>query len=433
LIRKRKILLAAILIALMGLDPGAMENNGSSTDKLIPSNVRLINAVSSYEEFAGFERVINSFINRWEIAGASVAVAKDGKLIYAHGFGYSNRESGELVEPYNKFRIASISKLVTAVAVMKLQEEGKLSVHSRVFGPDGILNDSIFSSPKDKRVFGITVGHLLSHSGGWTTRWGDQMFMPMVVAEKMGVKPPADIKTIIRFALDKNLHFTPGSGTSYSNLGYAILGLVVERASGMPYSDYCRNNVLAPLGIHDMLIGKNTDSVKLPYEVKYYEPLGAPLKPSIYNPDIQVPSSNGGNDIEALGGAGAWVATAPDLMRLLLAIDGFQSRPDFLSSESIDFMTDTKNGYAPVGWRTTLVDGTWWRTGTFPGTACMMKRQPDGTSWVVLLNSSAWNGPEISADINYMMARALAHVKRFPEKDLFEYSVPIPLLDDIKH
>jgi hypothetical protein len=94
-------------------------------------------------------------------------------------------------------------------------------------------------------------------------------------------------------------------------------------------------------------------------------------------------------------------------------------------------MTDTNNGFAPVGWKTTFLDGTWWRTGTFPGTAGMLKRQSDGTAWVVLLNTSAWNGPEISTDINYMMTRALSQVKIWPDRDLFNYSLPVPLNDDL--
>ena len=69
----------------------------------------------------------------------------------------------------------------------------------KVFGPDGILNDPYFSEPKDKRVYGITVEHLLSHEGGWTQRYGDQMFMPVVIAQKMGVPTPVDTKTIVQF------------------------------------------------------------------------------------------------------------------------------------------------------------------------------------------------------------------------------------------
>jgi CubicO group peptidase (beta-lactamase class C family) len=429
--RYKKIILVTLLVAIISYDPGAIERGLAFTDKLVPGNVRLVNSMSERAEFSGMERTIRSFMHRWEIAGASVAVSKNGQLIYAKGFGLADKQNNILTEPYNKFRIASISKLITAVAIMKLQEDGKLSVSDRVFGPDGILNDPFYSDPRDKRVYGITVAHLLSHEGGWSTRFGDQMFIPFVVSESMGVNSPVDTKTIVRFALNKGLHFTPGTGKAYSNLGYAILGLVIEKVTGMSYSDYCRKAILEPIGIFDMTLAHNLPSEKAPYEVTYYEPGDAYLKRSIYGTGDQVQASYGGNDIEALGGAGAWLATAPDLIKLLLAIDGFDTRKDILSPESIRFMTDSNNGYAPVGWKTTIYDGTWWRTGTFPGTAGMMKRQPDGIAWVVLLNTSAWNGPEISSDINYMMARALSMTKVWPQRDLMEFSLPVPLNSDL--
>ncbi len=136
-------------------------------------------------------------------------------------------------------------------------------MEDKVFGPDGILNDPYFDDPKDKRVYDITVEQLLSHEAGWTQRYGDQMFMPLVVAEKMGVKPPVDTKTIVRFALDKRLHYTPGMGRAYSNLGYSVLGLVVEKVSGMSYEKYCRKAILEPLGIYDMTIAGNLHLKKL--------------------------------------------------------------------------------------------------------------------------------------------------------------------------
>jgi hypothetical protein len=145
-----------------------------------------------------------------------------------------------------------------------------------------------------------------------------------------------------------------------------------------------------------------------------------------------VPPCYGGNDITALGGAGAWIATTPDLMRLLLAVDGFNSRPDILSNESIRFMTDGNNGYAPVGWKATVMDGTWWRTGSFPGSAGMMKRQSDGISWVVLFNTSAWNGPDIYSYISNMMNKVVAKIDPWPQYDLFAYSLPTPLKTSLK-
>lgn len=427
--RISKILFVTLLFLLVSFNPGpgARESTSILVDKLVPNNIRLTNKISSGSEFNGIEKVVNSFLHRWSIAGASMAIAKDGKLIFAQGFGYADTALKTETEPYSQFRIASISKLVTATAIMKLQEEGRLSINDTVFGPRGILNDSFYGEPKDKRVYNITVAELLSHEGGWTQRYGDQMFMPLVVAEKMGIKPPVDTKTIVKFALSKRLNYTPGTARAYSNLGYSILGLIVEKVSGMPYEDYCRKTIFESLGIYDMKIAGNLPSEKNPFEVTYYEPSDVALKPSIYGTGEMVTPSYGGNDIRALGGAGAWVATAPDLMRLLLAVDGFSTRPDILSRQSISFMTDNNNGFAPVGWKATIMNGTWWRTGSFPGSAGMMKRQSDGISWVVLFNSSAWNGPEIYSYISNMMNKAISKIDPWPDNDLFNYSVPVPL------
>ena len=425
--RKSRILLITLLLLLVSSNPGAQENSFELIDKLVPNNIRLTNDISSGTEFAGVEKTVNSFLRKWSIAGASIAIAKDGKLIYAHGFGYADTASKTEAQPYSQFRIASISKLVTAVGIMKLQEEGKLALTDSVFGSKGILNDTFYGEPKDKRVYKINVAELLSHEAGWTQRYGDQMFMPLVVAEKMGVKPPVDTKTIVKFALEKRLQYIPGTGKAYSNLGYSILGLVIEKVTGMSYEDFCRKTILEPLGIYDMKIAGNLPSEKAPFEVTYYEPADVVLKPSIYGTGEMVTPSYGGNDIRALGAAGAWVATAPDLMRLLLAVDGFKTRPDILTDQSIRFMTENDNGFAPVGWKGTVMDGTWWRTGSFPGSAGMMKRQSDGISWVVLFNSSAWNGPEIYSYISNMMNHAISKIDFWPDYDLFSYSLPIPL------
>jgi CubicO group peptidase (beta-lactamase class C family) len=432
LIRSGKILIVSGLFLLVTVNPGARENNVTVINKLIPANVRITNNSPVEQDFPDAEKIINSFLRKWSIAGASVAIAKEGRLIFAKGFGVTDTVSMTETQPYNQFRIASISKLVTASAIMKLSEEGRLSLKDKVFGPDGILNDPYFADPRDKRVYDITVEQLLAHEGGWSQRYGDQMFMPILVAEKMNVKPPADTKTIVRFALDRRLQYTPGKGRAYSNLGYSILGLVIEKVGGMPYEQFCKEELLEPLGIYDMTIAGNLCTEKAPLEVTYYENSDLVLKPSIYGTGEMVTPRYGGNDIRALGGAGAWIATAPDLMRLVLALDGFPTRPDILSSESIRFMTDNSNGYAPVGWKTTVMDGNWWRTGSFPGTSGMIKRQPDGTAWIVLINTSTWNGPEIYSYISSMMNRVLSKIGSIPDYDLLSYSLPLPLKSEIK-
>jgi CubicO group peptidase (beta-lactamase class C family) len=398
---------------------------------MVPGVMRLTNSESSGVEFEGCSPVIEDFMKKWAIQGASVAIAKDGRLVYARGFGFADTAAGIETQPYSKFRIASVSKLVTATAIMNLCEEGRLSPHDKVFGSEGILNDSCFCDPRDKRVFNITVAHLLSHEGGWSQRYGDQMFMPQVIARQMKTDLPVDLSTIVRFALSKRLHFNPGSGRSYSNLGYSILGLLIEKISGLPYEEYCRTAIFEPLGIYDMVSGRNLQDQKAPFEVTYYEPAGMPLRPSVYGTGEMVPVRYGGNDVETLGAAGSWLATGPDLLRLVLAIDGLNYNEDFLSEESIRFMTEVNNNFAPVGWKTTYNDGNWIRTGSFAGTAAMIKRQPDGISWVVLLNSSAWNGPGIHSYINRMMSRLLSQIGEWPEYDLFDNSLPLPIRMEI--
>ncbi|MCT4589830.1 MAG: beta-lactamase family protein [Carboxylicivirga sp.] len=376
--------------------------------------------LSENEEFAHLEKQINRFMRREVLKGASLAIAKDGKLVYAKGFGYADAEKQSPVEPHHLFRVASISKLVTAAGVMRLHEQGGISLDDKVFGVNGILNDSIYLSYRDKRVEQITVRHLMEHSGGWTTRWGDQMFMPTIVARSLNKALPISKSDIIRFVLNKRLHFTPGQSSYYSNLGYMILGEVIAKASGMDYEKYIQTNLLYPLGIFDMQIGGSHMHERAELEVKYYEPT-----PTFYVADYtglegEVLRTYGGNDMHALGAAGGWIASSTDLMKLLLAIDGFESPSDILEEESVTCMVDSKeNHYGPLGWRR-IRSNTWYRTGTLAGTSALMARKDNGISYVVLFNTGSWKGPALANDIARTMDRGLKPIKNWPEYDLYE-------------
>ncbi|NOU59043.1 serine hydrolase domain-containing protein [Marinifilum caeruleilacunae] len=382
---------------------------------------RISNTLSDCVETERAERLINRFLKKWEVAGATVAVVKDQKLLYAKGFGYADLENEIKVEPSHIFRIASVSKLITATAIMKLQEEGKLKMNDYVFGEHGILNDSIYSKIKDKRSKRITVEHLLRHSAGYSSKYGDPMFLPLSIAKKMKVEPPISAETTIQFALSRRLHFTPGSRGGYSNLGYVMLEKVVEKASGQDYEEYVKKQILNPAGIFDMHLGKSLETDHYANEVKYYEQSNA-IKVSAFDGSGKtVFRSNGGNNIEALGGAGGWVASAAELMKFLLAIDGDDSHPDILSKKSIAYMTTpNKNGHSPIGWKGTRTK-TWWRTGTLAGSSALMKHQVDGYSFVIVTNASTWRGSDFTRDLNVLMRRVLRSVKEWPERDLFNH------------
>jgi len=383
------------------------------------SSLHISNAFSDKEEFEVIDHNVERFLRRNNLAGASLSIAKDGKVVFAKGYGFADKERSISVQPYNLFRIASVSKLVTAVAIMKLVEFDSLSLESKVFGINGILNDSSYLSYKDKKVEQITVRQLLNHSAGWTNRWGDPMFMPNVISSKLKKDYPIKGKDIIEFMLQKSLHYPPGTMSSYSNFGYTVLEQVIEKASGMDYEMFVKTHVLYPLEIFDMQIGKSYLSERLDLEVKYYEPQENFFVPDYMGKQEDVLRSYGGNDIKTLGAAGGWVSSSTDLLKLVLAIDGFDNPKDILSKESIKEMISIELlGGSPLGWRGVKEGKYWYRTGTLAGTAALVVRKDDGLTYVIIFNSSSWKGPEFANDIKYMMDYTLAKVDEWPKYDL---------------
>lgn len=391
--------------------------------RLLPAAEIFCNNFSELPETRKMDRTIERFMRKWEIRGASFALMKDDKLLYAKGYGYADFEQQIPTETSHIFRIASISKLITAAGIMKLVEDGRLHLDAPVFGPTGILNDSIFSVIRDPRAQQITVEHLLRHKAGFTTVHGDPMFCSVDIARKMNVPPPADLNTIIRFVLSRRLRYVPGTSTAYSNIGYGILSKVIEKVSGTTYENYIRENILYPAGCFDMHLGHDLYEDKHENEVRYYETADEELIPACDGSKRLVPKYYGGNHIEALSGAGAWVASPIELLRFLAVIDGESRIKDILKPETIARMTAFSFDSLPIGWMHVSYNGDCTRTGTLSGTSALLKKQHNGYSWIFVTNTSSWKGSKFPSYINQMITQALSTVPQWPEKDLFELQI----------
>ncbi len=366
------------------------------------------------------DAALERFRSQNGLKGISVAIVKDEKLVFAKGYGFSNLQTKQSVAPTNLFRLASVSKLITAVAVMKLVESGKITLESKVFGKNGILNDEAFLHIKDKRLEKITVRNLLNHSGGWTQHYGDLAFLPKTVSKGVGDPLPVGIDSYIKFVTTHKVHFEPGSNSVYSNLGYLILGKVVAQVSGMDYESYVKVAVLKPAGIHDMRLGKSFIEDAFPNEVSYYQPEDGKPTEAFDGSGRIVPKIYGGNDIHLLGSAGGWLASSVDLMKLIVVIDNEPAVKDILSAESINQMTKVDpKGLNPLGWRGTKANGEWWRTGTLAGASALVKRLPNGVSWVILSNTSNYKGPHLAKEMDKVMSHILLKVKNWPDYNLF--------------
>lgn len=391
---------------------------------------RLTNEMSDRQEFAVLDRTVERFLKKWHINGASLAIAKDGRLIYAKGFGYADVGQKKKVEPYHIFRVASVSKLVTATAVMKLVEEGRLSLNDKVFGAEGILNDPVFSEICDARAPQITVKHLLEYSGGWLPRWGDPVFMSKHIAAARRVPLPVSVDDIIAFVLSKRLHFNVGSYSSYSNVGYVMLGRVVEKVTGMSYEDYVHSALLVPMGITNMCLGNSYPKDFYRDEVSYYDVWDAKPVMAFDNPNAKVYKPNGGHDIRTLGAAGGWVSSPAELVRFALCVDGSSTVPDVLQPSSVDQMVHNDSGFDPLGWR--VVNARQWlRTGTLAGTSAALAHDTAGYTWAFVTNTSSWKGSIFSLKIEATISNLIA--RESPKwsgltYDLFTNErIPIPL------
>lgn len=383
------VILSFVLLSQCENRPEVIHNNIAPVFQKAIAQQVLDNELSDYPPMKKADSLVNAYLDTFQLKGASMAIVKDGRLVYAKGYGYADAENKEKVHPGHKFRIASVSKLITAVAIMKLVDEKKFSLSDTVFGKNGILNDKLYTTARDPRMYHITIKQLLNHTAGWCRRCvGDPMFRAREVARKLRVKSPPNLDDITKFVFARRLWHTPGTEFGYSNYGYAILGKVVEKITGKSYEQYVQD-LLSPLGIKGIHLSKNLLKDRAPLEVKYYEGKNVPRTRSVYNYREKVPRMYGGNNLDALGGAGAWIASPTDLMKLVMAIDGKSTVPDILSKKIVNQMMRPEEGdnQLVLGWRRCNLTGCW-RTGSIGGSDAVVTTLNNGISWAFIVNSS---------------------------------------------
>jgi CubicO group peptidase (beta-lactamase class C family) len=348
------------------------------------------------EELRAMQATAAAFMNKHAVPGLSVAVAKAGRLVYAEGFGLADKESNEKVTPSHLFRIASVSKPLTSVAIFRLLEAGKLNLSDKVFGPKGILGTTCGEPPYLPYLEDVTLEQLLTHTaGGWQNDGADPMFS----------HPAMDHQQLISWTIaHQALKHPPGEQYAYSNFGYCVLGRVIEKLSGQAYEKYVCEQVLAPCGIARMRISGNTRSERAPGEVAYYD---------------QNSEAPYGMNVRRMDSHGGWLATPTDLVRFLVRVDGFPAKPDLLKPETIKVMTTASAasaGYAK-GWCVNKFNN-WWHMGSLPGTTTVMVRTSHQFCWAALTNTRKPKS-SLDADLDRLMWDMTGKIKKWPEEDLF--------------
>jgi CubicO group peptidase (beta-lactamase class C family) len=358
-----------------------------------------VNAQTGYysPSLVNFDVAMNNLLKNYDIPGGQLAITYKGRLVYSRGFGFADKSTNEAVCPDNIFRIASLSKQITSITIMHLYEQGRIGLDDIVFGANGILNDSMYQTVLDRRVYDITVNDLLSHQGGIPRSFFD---------------PESEM-----------LDFTPGTNGSYSNTGYVYLGRVIEKITKQDYETYVRDTILAPIGITDMRIGKTLLSNKLPNEVHYYDYPGAPLVPSIFDSTILVPRQYGGTfSVGSSKACGGWVASAQDLCKLMCAVDKFSTRPDILLPSTINTMTTPVHSYlgAPyaLGWFINTTSNNWYHDGGLIGTMAYQARRNTEINYALVVNSNYSSGQYTA--LSSLVGSIIPLITSWPAIDIFD-------------
>jgi CubicO group peptidase (beta-lactamase class C family) len=340
-------------------------------------------ALPTADEKRRLDELATGFLREFKIPGISVAFAHWGSLAYAAGYGLTDVRNKQPVSGESTFRIASISKCFTSVAIYTLVEQGKISLDDRVFGSQGILAHFNVKTTHRDWLESIEVRHLLTHTaGGWSHDPPDPSYMwPELNQEEMLQQ------TISTVALKTQ----PGTNFAYSNIGFLLLGRVIEERSRQHYRDYVRDHVLTPCGITTMFIGENTPNSRR-REVTYY-----------------APEFHGEIDIPRRDSCGAWVATPSDLVRFALHVDGYKDPPDILKGSSIlDMTTPTRaNPRYAKGWSVNQADN-WWHSGKLPGTASILVRTNGGMCWAAMTNRTGDAVDPALDKLMWQMARSVA-------------------------
>lgn len=317
--------------------------------------------------------------------GATILVAKKGKVLYRNAFGMANLELQVPMKPENVFEIGSITKQFTSVSILMLKEEGKLSL-------DDKLSKFIQDYPKGDE---ITVHQLLNHTSGIRSYTGMEEF-------RSKARTDLEPMELINVFKDEPMDFEPGSEYEYNNSAYIILGYIIEQLSGMTYEDYIEKNIFQKLGMTNSFYGSKSEMI--------------PNRASGYQPN-----ENGYNNAEYLSmtlpyAGGSLMSTVDDMLKWEQSIHN--NTLISKDSKNLAFTNTTTNDGKPIyygyGFSIDEINGmpTIEHGGGIFGYTCYGVYAPSEDLYAIVLTNSNGNSP---TDITVEIA-ALALGKPFPKQ-----------------
>ena len=353
-----------------------------------------------------------------DIGAGVLAVMKDDTVLYRRAFGWQDEERNIPLRPDSVMRVASVTKPFTAAAIRHLVSSSAISLDSQVFSgrnsESGILDYNAFGT-RDIRLTDITVNHLLQHRGGWdrdAPGIPDHTYQELQIADEMGIASPPSRVNIVRWIMGQPLQFDPGTDTAYSNIGFLLLGLIVEETSGETLFDYLHANVLTPIEITTSQITYGrTFKVNQDAREPHYD-AGGSTAANVFFPassdDPFVERPYGSWNHQARIGQGAIVA---DPFAILA----------YLSAHQISGGNIGGPRPAPGNWK-------WSHTGSLRGTDCLARQRGDGINYTVIFNKRPLSGTSYALQMRATLDGIIESgtIASWPTEDVRLQQIPLP-------
>lgn len=282
---------------------------------------------------AALDSTMLALLAERQLVGGAIAVMVDGRLVYARGYGWADRDARRVVDPSTIFRLYSISKTITAMAVLRAIEDGRLRLTDSAYVVRSDLT-TLQGMTEDPRTRAIRIEHLLWFTSGLLYRYPD----PALDCWRGG---SLGAEGHVRCARGLPLAFDPGTQQAYTNEGALILARVLERVTGMPYADHVRRTVLEPAGAPGIAMMRWRLADRPPTETRYY--------PSDWTATFGTRTST-----EQYDATGGWTGSPASLLRYLRGVTGGGATPSILSPTSRALLTQRPASGVPASAHTWL-------------------------------------------------------------------------------
>lgn len=378
-------------------------------------------------ELSHFDDTMIEFMESHNIADGQLAVTYRGKLVLARSYEHNSNAPTTI---RSRYRIASVSKPITSTLIHRAQQDGLLSLDDTV----GQYLDlsTLPGQDLDPRLPGVTIRDLLQQLGGFgdPAEYGyDPVFNDQAVAAAIGEGYPVLKSHILRYMNGRSLIHEPGTTYAYSNYGYMLVGMILEKATGLAYGAYA-DQILNPVGIYDMRQSRSQLHRQYPGEARYYS--GTTARTVIDNSGDIVPVEYGGLNFENNSSYGGWTASAVEIVRWLSNLDNPLAEGAIINSASRTQMFDLPENYLlPYNFGDYYYASGWavrrygpgryntWHSGGLPGTMTYAVRYFTGIDYMVAFDRSDLSVPDWYAEIDSRLSTAIDQTTQWPSHDLF--------------